>query len=300
MAGPARRHRPAARALAGRRGPHHPDRRVSRRQPAVVPVRRPERRAGPVACLAAAALRARRRPSLRLDPLLRDRVRRRGVIVVDTCVGNDKRRAIAMWNDLHGPFLEDFERCRLRARVGSTSSSAPTCTSITSAGTPAGSTAAGCRPSATPGYLFARIEYEHWQAAGDDDERQVHCRFGPPGARRRSRRLGGERPRRHRRGAARADARAHAGPRQRAHPLAGRRGGHHRRPDAPSDPVLRTRGRSPLRRRSGAGPRDAPALPARAGGAPGARARHPLSRAPTAGWIVPAGEAWQFAVTRPE
>jgi glyoxylase-like metal-dependent hydrolase (beta-lactamase superfamily II) len=29
-------------------------------------------------------------------------------IVVDTCVGNDKQRALAAWNLLHGPFLRDF------------------------------------------------------------------------------------------------------------------------------------------------------------------------------------------------
>ena len=29
-------------------------------------------------------------------------------IVVDTCVGNDKQRALAAWNQLHGPFLRDF------------------------------------------------------------------------------------------------------------------------------------------------------------------------------------------------
>jgi glyoxylase-like metal-dependent hydrolase (beta-lactamase superfamily II) len=29
-------------------------------------------------------------------------------IVVDTCVGNDKTRALAAWNMLHGPFLDDF------------------------------------------------------------------------------------------------------------------------------------------------------------------------------------------------
>ena len=29
-------------------------------------------------------------------------------IVVDTCVGNDKQRALAAWSQLHGPFLRDF------------------------------------------------------------------------------------------------------------------------------------------------------------------------------------------------
>jgi len=29
-------------------------------------------------------------------------------IVVDTCVGNDKRRNVPSWNDLHGPFLDDL------------------------------------------------------------------------------------------------------------------------------------------------------------------------------------------------
>ena len=29
-------------------------------------------------------------------------------IVVDTCVGNDKARALAAWNMLRGPFLADF------------------------------------------------------------------------------------------------------------------------------------------------------------------------------------------------
>jgi glyoxylase-like metal-dependent hydrolase (beta-lactamase superfamily II) len=30
-------------------------------------------------------------------------------IVVDTCIGNDKRRNIPNWNEMHGPFLRDLE-----------------------------------------------------------------------------------------------------------------------------------------------------------------------------------------------
>ena len=36
--------------------------------------------------------------------------------------------------------------------------------SITSAGTPSWSTAAGCRPSPTRRYLFAKREYAHWES----------------------------------------------------------------------------------------------------------------------------------------
>lgn len=93
-------------------------------------------------------------------------------IVVDTCVGNDKRRATAMWNDLHGPFLDDLER----AGVAADRVDVVLCTHMHTDHVGWNTRLVDGRwqptfPNAR--YLLQRAEYAHWQAAGDDDERQV-------------------------------------------------------------------------------------------------------------------------------
>ena len=93
-------------------------------------------------------------------------------VVVDTCVGNDKQRATAMWNDLHGPFLEDFERAGFAPdRVD-----VVLCTHMHTDHVGWNTRWVDGRWQPTFGnarHLFSRTEYEHWQAAGNDDERQV-------------------------------------------------------------------------------------------------------------------------------
>ncbi len=94
------------------------------------------------------------------------------VIVVDTCVGNDKPRAAAMWNELSGPFLADLEAAGFAPeRVD-----AVLCTHMHTdhVGWNTRLVDRRWQPTfANARYLFGRPEYEHWQAAGDADERRV-------------------------------------------------------------------------------------------------------------------------------
>ncbi len=93
-------------------------------------------------------------------------------IVVDTCVGNDKPRAAAMWNELHGPFLDDFERAGFSpGRVD-----VVLCTHLHTdhVGWNTRWVEGRWQPTfANARYLLGRVEHEHWQAAGDAGERQV-------------------------------------------------------------------------------------------------------------------------------
>ena len=93
-------------------------------------------------------------------------------IVVDTCVGNDKPRATAMWNDLHGPFLDDLGRAGFAAeRVD-----VVLCTHMHTdhVGWNTRLVDGAWRPTfGNARYLFGATEYAHWQSAGDADERQV-------------------------------------------------------------------------------------------------------------------------------
>jgi glyoxylase-like metal-dependent hydrolase (beta-lactamase superfamily II) len=93
-------------------------------------------------------------------------------IVVDTCVGNDKPRQTAMWNLLHGPFLDDFAEAGFSMeRVD-----AVLCTHMHTdhVGWNTRLVDGRWRPTfPNARYLFGRAEHAHWVAAGDADERQV-------------------------------------------------------------------------------------------------------------------------------
>ena len=91
-------------------------------------------RGGAADHLAAAAFRRREgRLKMSVHALVVETPGRR--IVVDTCIGNDKPRAIRSWNQMQTDFLADLEAAGFRARA-STPCCAPICTSTTSAGTP--------------------------------------------------------------------------------------------------------------------------------------------------------------------
>ena len=93
-------------------------------------------------------------------------------IVVDTCVGNDKRRANEGWNMLHGPFLADLDRAGLPAESIDT----VLCTHLHVDHVGWNTRLVEGRwvptfPNAR--YLFARDEWEYWSAEpagpGEDD-----------------------------------------------------------------------------------------------------------------------------------
>jgi glyoxylase-like metal-dependent hydrolase (beta-lactamase superfamily II) len=93
-------------------------------------------------------------------------------IVVDTCVGNDKPRRIAMWNRQQGPFLADM------AAAGFAPESMDTvlCTHMHIDHVGWNTRLEGGRwvptfPNAR--YLFGEAEFAHWQASGDAEDRQI-------------------------------------------------------------------------------------------------------------------------------
>lgn len=93
-------------------------------------------------------------------------------IVVDTCVGNDKKRQIAAWNHLNGPFLQDLTRAGFAPETIDT----VLCTHLHVDHVGWNTRWVDGRwlptfPSAR--YLFARKEWEHWSSLsntgnGDD------------------------------------------------------------------------------------------------------------------------------------
>ena len=93
-------------------------------------------------------------------------------ILVDTCVGNDKKRALPIWNELHGPFLGDLERAGFPAeRID-----VVLCTHMHVDHVGWNTTLRGGRwvptfPNAR--YLFSRLEYEHWADSLEPDDRAV-------------------------------------------------------------------------------------------------------------------------------
>ena len=93
-------------------------------------------------------------------------------IVVDTCVGNDKRRAIPSWNERQGPFLQDLER----AGFAADSIDRVLCTHLHV-------DHVGWNTRLRDGkwvptfprarYLFGRTEFEHWNASRDQGDLSV-------------------------------------------------------------------------------------------------------------------------------
>jgi glyoxylase-like metal-dependent hydrolase (beta-lactamase superfamily II) len=93
-------------------------------------------------------------------------------IVVDTCVGNDKPRPVAIWNQLHGPFLADLED----AGFAPASIDIVLCTHmhVDHVGWNTRLVEGRWLPTfPNARYLFGRNEYEHWAASGDDEEQVV-------------------------------------------------------------------------------------------------------------------------------
>jgi len=88
-------------------------------------------------------------------------------IVVDTCVGNDKARSMPLMNELHGPFLADLAA----AGYPADSIDLVLCTHMHVDHVGWNTRLVGGRwvptfPNAR--YLFARIEWEHWEKAPPD------------------------------------------------------------------------------------------------------------------------------------
>ncbi|MDP9084448.1 MAG: MBL fold metallo-hydrolase [Pseudomonadota bacterium] len=83
-------------------------------------------------------------------------------IVVDTCIGNDKKRHTAMWNNLQGPFLDDLAAAGYPAQTIDT----VVCTHLHVDHVGWNTRMEGGRwvptfPNAR--YLFGRIEWDHWK-----------------------------------------------------------------------------------------------------------------------------------------
>ena len=94
-------------------------------------------------------------------------VRQNGLtILVDACGGNDKERARPHFHRRAWPWLDRLARRRRQRPRTSTSCSARICMSITSAGTRAWRTAAGCRPFPTRAIWSAQREWDYWRTAG--------------------------------------------------------------------------------------------------------------------------------------
>jgi glyoxylase-like metal-dependent hydrolase (beta-lactamase superfamily II) len=86
-------------------------------------------------------------------------------IVVDTCVGNDKKRSMANITDLHGPFLDDLGAAGYEPEAIDT----VLCTHLHFDHVGWHTKLVGGKwqptfPRAT--YLFGRVELEHWNAPG--------------------------------------------------------------------------------------------------------------------------------------
>ena len=99
-------------------------------------------------------------------------------IVVDTCVGNDKARPVAMWNELHGPFLDDLVAAGFPAERVDT----VLCTHMHTDHVGWNTRLVNGRWQPTfvnARYLFGRSEYAHWQSVGDEGPDSHRLR--PPG-----------------------------------------------------------------------------------------------------------------------
>jgi len=102
-------------------------------------------------------------------------------IVVDTCLGNDKKRHTPSWNDMHGPFLSDIAAAGYPAETIDT----VVCTHLHVDHVGWNTRLVDGRwiptfPNAR--YLFGRIEWDHWRhemeaeaaAAAADDTHAAH------------------------------------------------------------------------------------------------------------------------------
>ena len=88
-------------------------------------------------------------------------------IVVDTCIGNDKRRSFEGWNQLHGPFLEHMTAAGFAPDTIDT----VLCTHLHVDHVGWNTRLADGRwvPTFTKArYLFARQEWEHWSREAND------------------------------------------------------------------------------------------------------------------------------------
>lgn len=93
-------------------------------------------------------------------------------IVVDTCIGNEKTRANAAWNDLHLPFLENLER--VGVKPGSVDYVVCTHLHVDHVGwntTLHEGEWVATFPSAR--YLFERTEWDYWSRTDKDDSRET-------------------------------------------------------------------------------------------------------------------------------
>ncbi len=93
-------------------------------------------------------------------------------IVVDTCVGNDKTRPVAMWNQLQGPFLQHLEA----AGFAPDSIDTVLCTHLHVDHVGWNTRLVEGRwvptfPKAR--YLFGRVEWEHWSTVSEAVDQQV-------------------------------------------------------------------------------------------------------------------------------
>jgi glyoxylase-like metal-dependent hydrolase (beta-lactamase superfamily II) len=93
-------------------------------------------------------------------------------IVVDTCVGNDKEREVAMWNRLQGPFLERLEA----AGFAPASIDVVLCTHLHVDHVGWNTRRVEGRwvptfPNAR--YLFGRVELAHWLASTGEEDRRI-------------------------------------------------------------------------------------------------------------------------------
>lgn len=93
-------------------------------------------------------------------------------IVVDTCVGNDKERAIPMWHRLQGRFLDDMTEAGFPAESIDT----VLCTHlhVDHVGWNTRLVDGHWTPTfPIARYLFGRLEWEHWSRTEDAGDRQV-------------------------------------------------------------------------------------------------------------------------------
>ena len=93
-------------------------------------------------------------------------------VLVDTCLGNDKPRAVADWHMRSGPWLRDLQALG----VAPEAVDFVLCTHLHTDHVGWNTRLADGRwvptfPNAR--YVFNRTEFEHWQAADDDEQRQV-------------------------------------------------------------------------------------------------------------------------------